>query len=68
MIFSRVHAALGFNNCSKYGFAIGGAAVSPETVRYLLSLDMKLLEMIRNQFQYNRCDLCIINRGRSYKT
>lgn len=26
-------------------FVIGGSAVSPETVRFLLSLDMKLLEV-----------------------
>ena len=42
----QVHDALGFTHCQKYGFAIGAAAVSPETVKFFLSLDMKLLEMI----------------------
>ena len=42
----QVHDALGLNLAQKHGFAIGAAAVSPETVRFFLSLDMKLLEMI----------------------
>ena len=42
----QVHDALGFTNCQKHGFAIGAAAVSEETVKFFLSLDMKLLEMI----------------------
>ena len=42
----QVHDALGFTNAQKYGFAIGASAVSPETVKFFLSLDMKLLEMI----------------------
>ena len=42
----KVHEALGLKEASKHGFAIGAAAVSPETVRFFLSLDMKLLEMI----------------------
>ena len=46
LVFSKVHDALGFTNCQKHGFAIGAAAVSPETVKFFLSLDMKLLEMI----------------------
>ena len=46
LVFSKVHDALGFGKGSKNGIAIGGAAVSPETVRYFLSLDIKLLEMI----------------------
>ena len=54
-----MHDALGMDQGQKNGYAIGkvfviciectslsgGAAVSPETVRYFLSLDMKLLEM-----------------------
>ena len=43
---AQVHDALGLNLAQKHGFAIGAAAVSPETVRFFLSLDMKLLEMI----------------------
>eukprot|EP00092_Neocalanus_flemingeri_P015406 GFUD01016671.1.p1 GENE.GFUD01016671.1~~GFUD01016671.1.p1 ORF type:complete len:503 (-),score=107.18 GFUD01016671.1:41-1348(-) len=46
LVFSKVHKALGVTNAERNGIAIGGAAVSPETVRYLLSLDLKLLEMI----------------------
>ena len=46
LIFSKVHDGLGFSNAQKHGFAIGAAAVSPETVKFFLSLDMKLLEMI----------------------
>merc|ERR1719341_662711 len=45
LILSKVHDALGMDQGQKNGYAIGGAAVSPETVRYFLSLDMKLLEM-----------------------
>jgi len=45
LIFSKLHKALGMEGGKGKGFAIGGAAVSPETVRYFLSLDMKLLEM-----------------------
>ena len=53
---SKVHDALGMDQGQKNGYAIGkvkvkhikytslsgGAAVSPETVRYFLSLDMKV--------------------------
>lgn len=46
LVFSKVHAALGLGNAAPYGIIIGGAAVSPETVRYFLSLDIKLLEII----------------------
>jgi len=45
LIFSKLHKALGMEGGKGKGYAIGGAAVSPETVRYFLSLDMKLLEM-----------------------
>ena len=45
LILSKVHDALGMDQGQKNGYAIGSAAVSPETVRYFLSLDMKLLEM-----------------------
>ena len=43
-ILKKIHEALGFDKCVHNGFVIGGSAVSPETVRYLLSLDLKLLE------------------------
>jgi len=46
LVFSKIHGALGFTNAAQYGIAIGGAAVSPATVKYFLSLDLKLLEMI----------------------
>ena len=46
LVFSKVHEALGFTNTAKHGIMIGGAAVSPETVRYFLSLDLKLMEII----------------------
>jgi hypothetical protein len=42
LILSKVHHALGMDAGQPFGFAIGGAAVSPETVRYFLSLDMKV--------------------------
>jgi len=42
LIFSKLHKALGMEGGKGKGFAIGGAAVSPETVRYFLSLDMKV--------------------------
>ena len=45
-LLRNVHEALGLDQAQKHGFAIGAAAVSPETVRFFLSLDMKLLEMI----------------------
>ena len=44
IVLSKVHDALGFDRVQPFGFNIGGAAVSPETVKYFLSLDMKLLE------------------------
>ena len=47
-VFSKVHDGLGFTNTEN--FIIGAAAVSPETVRFFLSLDMKLLEAIREGF------------------
>ena len=40
----KIHNKLGFKHAVENGFVIGGSAVSPETVRYLLSLDMKMLE------------------------
>ena len=40
----KIHNKLGFKYAVENGFVIGGSAVSPETVRYLLSLDMKMLE------------------------
>ena len=40
----QIHKSLGFARSAKNGFVIGGSAVSPETVRYLLSLDLKMLE------------------------
>ena len=46
LILSKVHEALGLSHAAVHGFAIGAAAVSPETVKFFLSLDMKLLEMI----------------------
>ena len=46
IVFSKVHSALGFNNTVPNGFIIGGAAVSPGTVEYFLSLDIKLCELI----------------------
>ena len=42
VILSKVHKALGLECEQPFGYAIGGAAVSPETVRYFLSLDMKV--------------------------
>ena len=45
LVFSKVHAALGLQHTAK-GILIGGAAVPPETVRYFLSLDLKLVELI----------------------
>ena len=42
LVLSKVHDALGMDAGQPNGFAIGGAAVSPETVRYFLSLDMKV--------------------------
>ena len=45
LVFNKLHSALGFNICAENGFVIGGSAVSPETVRYLLSLDLKMLEV-----------------------
>ena len=50
LVFSKVHDGLGFTNAQKHGFIIGAAAVSPETVKFFLSLDMKLLEVIREEF------------------
>ena len=44
IVLSKVHDALGFDRVQPFGFNIGGAAVSPETVKYFLSLDMKLME------------------------
>lgn len=44
IVLSKVHEALGMERGQKNGYAIGGAAVSPETVRYFLSLDMKVGE------------------------
>ena len=41
----QIHEALGFDEAAVNGFVIGGSAVSPETVRFLLSLDLKLLEV-----------------------
>ena len=41
----QIHQALGFDEAAVNGFVIGGSAVSPETVRFLLSLDLKLLEV-----------------------
>merc|ERR1719347_1097447 len=46
MILSKVHEALGLDRAVSQGFAIGGSAVSPDTVKYFLSLDIKLLELI----------------------
>jgi len=46
LVFSKVHDALGLTNTARNGIIIGGAAVPHETVRYFLSLDLKLLEMI----------------------
>ena len=46
LIFNKIHDTMGLAEAQKHGFAIGAAAVSPETVRFFLSLDMKLLEMI----------------------
>ena len=58
MIFSKVHQTLGFAEAQKHGFAIGAAAVSPETVRFFLSLDMKLLEMISSTEMTAFVQLC----------
>jgi len=44
IVLSKVHDALGFDRVQPFGFNIGGAAVSPETVKYFLSLDLKLME------------------------
>merc|ERR1739838_219226 len=46
LVLSKIHEGLGLNRTVPNDFAIGAAAVSPETVRFFLSLDMKLLEMI----------------------
>jgi len=46
LVLSKLHEALGFNNCAPNDIAIGGAAVSPQTIKYFLSLDIKILEMI----------------------
>ena len=44
LVFSNVQAALGLSHVAKHGIRIGGASVSPETLQYFLSLDLKLME------------------------
>merc|ERR1719206_1656016 len=46
VVLSKIHQGLGFDRTVQNDMAIGAAAVSPDTVRFFLSVDMKVLEMI----------------------
>ena len=58
LVLSKIHKKLGFEQAVHNGFVIGGSAVSPETVRYLLSLDMKMLETTSMTEQGGMVQVC----------